>query len=982
MENKGALRNAKKIDARVKILEDKIWPSRNRVDTIRYNSNLISSNVPPATRDDFFATVHIDSFDMEVLVAILDNCFPFKNFILLNLFNMPVKSKIKKNQFHNEIISRFHMLYDLMVIEIDLDKAKSLKQDSKHLESRRLMAMDILRDICVYIISNVNIDDSFFIAGGEDIDDDIRQDNGMAAAHEDDVDELKIDDDKNKIVNLSSYSPSSNAQGRNFKAWSIFFSKGVLCSGVLAISTAFKYSQSGSYVDGMDMFLDSIPPLLFLAVNSYSKGQFRVTGDKLGAALITSAAQMFTSTRLTNGSDWRLQFGSHITIINVFPIIIGLAMAEHSYSVIPISLTNIYICFKDYIHDGTSAVNYQITSNNFTAKRNITSVDNYDEYVILLLMEAYIQIPLLFIKIDIGRVLDILPETLIENARYLIGIVQSNYFIDTQRIVANMIGDVNRIQEIDQENGDKLRIQKKIRQLGPTFHRMHEFLWSKKAHFQMKNILSIVDYDGVQSNAISLSKIDTALVSYIKQKIGIIQLSQFVIYIDGLRSVQNIDNVLSNIDYFLKITDDLRIRYLLTMAENLAYVIPRQDWTLIPSIHISLNPANFLLISVYQSFNSHLIRVDKKVAGKTLVELTELSFPPPWEPQNVTTLQNIAKMATLRLSSTTTHTVKQNLQYIREFDSAMFKNCLIPNILNLARELDSNSRYIINVDGYLTVKNFLSIPLFKNLLRRIERLVLGQSMQVKLIFLMQSTMSKLLSSESLHELLVQDILDIASAVDDDLELAHYDIYYRGGGTPALPSKNDAIQIIKEMVVELDDPRNLQKSHFLRMIKIPFILETNTDYFRGENLSNFFSDCFKYFIKERTSAIIPSTNQNIFMEFWTSSHFQNEKSRENSYKFLRKIYDINKGLFWMPLVLHIIHMENAEGEFQSDYLKHYITLAIEMGIDGVDVGVFFDFLCRWIYQLEISENYRKLLSIKRILQNSFDGFQSHHSQHFI
>ena len=292
------------------------------MDTIRYNSNLISSNVPPATRDDFFATVHIDSFDMEVLVAILDNCFPFKNFILLNLFNMPVKSKIKKNQFHNEIISRFHMLYDLMVIEIDLDKAKSLKQDSKHLESRRLMAMDILRDICVYIISNVNIDDSFFIAGGEDIDDDIRQDNGMAAAHEDDVDELKIDDDKNKIVNLSSYSPSSNAEGRNFKAWSIFFSKGVLCSGVLAISTAFKYSQSGSYVDGMDMFLDSIPPLLFLAVNSYSKGQFRVTGDKLGAALITSAAQMFTSTRLTNGSEWRLQFGSHITIINVFPIII------------------------------------------------------------------------------------------------------------------------------------------------------------------------------------------------------------------------------------------------------------------------------------------------------------------------------------------------------------------------------------------------------------------------------------------------------------------------------------------------------------------------------------------------------------------------------------------------------------------------------------------------------------------------------------
>jgi hypothetical protein len=167
-----------------------------------------------------------------------------------------------------------------------------------------------------------------------------------------------------------------------------------------------------------------------------------------------------------------------------------------------------------------------------------------------------------------------------------------------------------------------------------------------------------------------------------------------------------------------------------------------------------------------------------------------------------------------------------------------------------------------------------------------------------------------------------------------------------------------------------------------MIKIPFVLENNTKYFHGENMPSFFSDCFKYFIKEGTSALIPSTNQTIFMDFWTSSHFQSEISRENSYIFLRNIYDVNKGLFWMPLVLHIIHMKNIEDESPDDYLKNYLTLAIEMGINGTDTGVLFDFLCMWIYQLEIPDNYQKLLSIKHILQNSFDDFKSIHAKNFI
>jgi hypothetical protein len=1008
MENRYALKNKIKIDARVKILEEKLWPSRHRVDTIQYNSSLISSKVPPATKEEFFAAISVDlllygEFNVEDLTAILDNCFPFKNFILLNLFNMPVKPNVKINKFYNEIFIQFHTLYEFMVLEIDLYKTKSLKRDysPKYLESQRLMAMDILREICVYIISNVNIADSFFITGEDDVDDDIHGDVAAIGAHKYDDDDLKIDNGDDKSVNLSNYSPSPDAESMAFKAWAIFFSKGILCSGVLAISTAFKYSQSGSYVDSMDMFLDSIPPLLFLAINSYSAEQFRISSDKLGAALIVSATQMFTSTRLTNGSDWRLQLGSGIMIVNVFPVIVGLATANHSHSVIPIGLTNAYICFKDYMHDGTSIINYQITSNNFTAKRNSTGVDDYDEYVIFLLMEAYIQIPLLFIKFDIGRILDILPVVLIENARYVISIVQSNYFTDTQRIVANMIGDVNRIREINQENGDKLRIQQKIRQLSPTFRRVHEFLWSKKAHYQMKNILSVVDFNGIESNAISLSKIDASLVSYIKRKVGIIQLSQFVIYIDGLKSVQNIDNALSNIDYFLKIIDDLRIRRLLTIAENLAFVVPKHDWLLIPSIRILSNPASFLLISVYQSFNSQLLHVSnsqplhvsnsqllhvsKKDAEKSIVDLMELSFPPPWEPQNVSILQKIAKISVLRLPPSANHDVKNNLKCVREFDSAMFENCLIPSILNLAEKLDGENRYLVNIDGYFTVKNFLSIPLFKNLLRRVELLILEQSMQTKLIILIQSTMSKLISSESLHELLVQDVIDIAGAIDDDLELTRQDINYGsedGENTSSFPSKNEIIQIIKETVVEPADQRNMERSHFLRMFKIPFVLENNTKYFHGENMPNFFSDCFKYFIKEGTSALIPSTNQTIFMDFWTSSHFQSEASRGNSYTFLKKIYDANRGLFWMPLVLHIIHTKNVEVEAPDDYLKHYLTLAIEMGISGVDAGVLFDFLCTWIYQLEIPDNYQKLLSIRRILQNSFDDFKSRHAKKFI
>ena len=131
----------------------------------------------------------------------------------------------------------------------------------------------------------------------------------------------------------------------------------------------------------------------------------------------------------------------------------------------------------------------------------------------------------------------------------------------------------------------------------------------------------------------------------------------------------------------------------------------------------------------------------------------------------------------------------------------------------------------------------------------------------------------------------------------------------------------------------------------------------------DELRRKFNEFYDEIYENSIETIFPSAEQSIFLHIWQKVLKFNAKGAVFSDSFLREMYDANKSIFWIPILVLVIKGKEIPMEYWQ------IAQAIE--IPNSDAASYFDFLCRWVYPLSYDSGQKqKLLDFSRVL--SRDG----------
>jgi hypothetical protein len=665
--------------------------------------------------------------------------------------------------------------------------------------------------------------------------------------------------------------------------------------------------------------LASILPLAFGAVR---EGQQTITTAKVIAAMLTAAAQMSCTARGVDsgalGSTIYRKIGMPDTgapptiLFNLLPVLasgfwpVGPRVAR----TIGFSAANLYLTAQDYVNipDGSFSRG-SMDIQNFNAL-----LDIYTKRTKSVGFVAHLECE--WNKLqgfpDLKREF-ILP--------FLMDPVQiSNRF--ASEFAASM------------DDGKDKELAKNIY---PSIHAYFQNVAGRGGNVSAAKSFFIIPHDA-EKRAVYLKSMDRIASEKLKSGQGAL-----VEYVDGPRNYNRISDIEYNIQNFVNITKSDIIEFDGSNVEKLKAFLPQEDFLRSRHVRNIKNMTNALLFSMFEARNP-----DLKTSSENFLK-SVLNDPEAGNNFNPSTNMDLVVELSTGIIHQPDYCLEMDKQMIQLYDHTLYHQAFVHPIID---DIMKKQVYI----GPVTTLN--EHRLADTIRQEFNQYPL---IQTKLVKKLASTIQNAAGEETSSKTLQTQILKNMQLIDH----------------PRLEKSDvNSKSLMKNILILGDEDQGGEVSqsrgqHWRMMRLFAYIRKTtkvmeaswNSGGITDDELRRKFNEFYDEIYENSIETIFPSADQSIFLHIWQKVTKFNAKGAVFSDSFLREMYDANKSIFWIPILVLVIKGKEIPMEYWQ------IAQAIE--IPNSDAASYFDFLCRWVYPLSYdSDQKQKLLDFSRVL--SRDG----------
>jgi hypothetical protein len=675
-----------------------------------------------------------------------------------------------------------------------------------------------------------------------------------------------------------------------------------------AVATS-KYGTS-SYT-GTVANLGDLAAILPLAIDAVRNRQ-SITKSKIITSMLVAAAQMFGTTRTLDSGTWvsgvyRIT-GMHDSVgpptlpLNCLPIVASWALGQPKLSTAGLVVANGYLTAQDY-------VNIPVGS------RLVDLMGKRDFQILSELLLKYTENTK-----SLGY---------LKNAEYalndLVGFrdLKRNFILpflmDPVQIANKFVSDFARVKE-DKDLAEDIY---------PSIHAYFQNLAGVNIS-EAKSIF-VLKHDA-KNTASKLNDLDGYIHASLDRGDGTL-----VKYIDGQKKFENIEDIQQNIRKYINL---MRYGDINLNTENLKEVnklLANKDFLHFPiqDLKNGERMSSVLLFSMFQARNPTLKWISENTLKRILHEIKGNYKT------NIGDFERVIELSAEVLYQPD-YCLKMDKEMIGLYDHAVFYNAVAPALIKQFQFSYNHMREKTNLDFYFVASKVK------------DEFNKYQSIQPELI---KSLVSKIESATQ------YGYRDLAPQQTMDLIIRHMDLIENPHIESLDYSTDPEMDLLNFDENEGDDPKQIRDHHHRMMRLFGFISSKSTAFGRisHQKFNEFYEDIYS----NALSSIFPAADQTIFLELGTSRYLDKDGSDLLSYEFLRKMYDANKSMFWIPILALVIKDKTIPEE--------YWNIAKIIHISSEDAASYFDFLCRWVYPLSYDSSQKpKILEFSKVLSSKFEG----------
>jgi hypothetical protein len=468
------------------------------------------------------------------------------------------------------------------------------------------------------------------------------------------------------------------------------------------------------------------------------------------------------------------------------------------------------------------------------------------------------------------------------------------------------------------ENGKHSELAEK---LAPSIKAYFQNVAGQGGNRSTEKIYSVIKCDG-KWNAKNMKGLDLAVASKLGDGEGAL-----VTYIDGPKEWTVLSNIFDNIRSFISVMGDISMNITSQNSNELKKLLPQED---LLNSHIVTqrmkSASDVLLLCMFQVRNPHLTRVSEAFFNQTLQnsELGYATFP-------AHSMDLIVKLSTGIVERSFFNPIAYK-KMISIYDHTLFYKSLLHTIIYDVKEKFKS--------------NGASMDLTKIIAKARDLLPLIQTKLVQELEL--KTQSETFSEETRSQILQNMYL---------IDNTHLDSSDLTGIARGLLSLDRADENVHSSQNRGQHWRVMQLFALIR--SQTSVIDTSLVGVKAskQELEKKFNTFYEDLYQDNISFMFPAVTQTVFLNLWKNVDFTSRSGM--SYEFLRKMYDQNKSIFWLPILGLVIQ--------DKPIPPIYWVIAKQINITSADAASNFDFLCRWVYPLSYNSDQKsKLLQFSDVL----------------
>ncbi len=490
--------------------------------------------------------------------------------------------------------------------------------------------------------------------------------------------------------------------------------------------------------------------------------------------------------------------------------------------------------------------------------------------------------------------------------------------MDPEQVSEAICKDIEKLefQSITQDS-----IKKLANKLRPTAQLFTAKLASNK--YLGSQSLVYCDHDNIWDCKF-LQDIDGALTQQLKTRLSPEEL-------DSDHLVKYVGNETSSSLEFIKLVDNST-----QFSKNLdSKFIPSENFLTQHQIMLNQGPSAVLLLVMFQNYSPDLKNISLEYWKKYLSKTTYH--------KNVNYAANLAKLS---IAVQQKDTLQVNKRLLGELDELIFKSSYHQDAMKYATDLISGQRWF----SFLASSPIDSPVFYNHLQEKSDAFV-----QVALV-------------KSIHDLLEQtktfthhtefssDIKDNFLSISFLIDETNKEKWDTG----------NEVDIARKYRFFSRHCHFFGNRHLENIFQIGLDVIDNLTSQEHEK-SKLFQTYIDTLMKSHITVLFPVMGQNLFLDLWNHKQMQTNGDDGLSHNFLKQIYNINKDIFWLPFLAHVVH-----ADFSSPNFVSYANMIKELNFPREDAALYLDLLYDKIYYFH-SQNFvfvQNLFNFREILEKIF------------